>query len=63
MVLLSSSSHQKEKDDDDDIDVVVDALPSSLLDLSWVQVSRITKLFGTQGTFVALSIKRGRGAC
>jgi len=40
-----------------------DALPSSLLDPSWVQVSQIAELFGTRGTLPALNTKRGRGAC
>jgi len=43
--------------------VVYDALPSSLLDPSWVQVSQTSKFFGIWGTLPALSIKRGRGAC
>jgi hypothetical protein len=40
-----------------------DALPSSLLDPSWVQVNQTTKLFGTRGTLLVLSTKRGTGAC
>jgi hypothetical protein len=40
-----------------------DALPSSLLDSSWVQVSQTAKLFGTWGMLPTLSTKRGRGAC
>ncbi len=40
-----------------------DAFPSSLLDSSWVQVSQTSELSGTQGTFPALSTKRGRGTC
>jgi hypothetical protein len=43
--------------------IFFDVFPSSLLDPSWVQVSQTTKLFGTWGTFTALSTKRGRGAC
>jgi hypothetical protein len=39
-----------------------DALPSSLLDPSWVQVSQTMKLFGTRGMLTALSTKRGKGA-
>jgi hypothetical protein len=42
---------------------VSDALPSPLLDPSWVQVNQTTKLFGTQGTLPTLNTKRGRGAC
>jgi hypothetical protein len=40
-----------------------DALPSSLLGPSWVQVSQTMELFRTWGTLPALSIKRGRRAC
>jgi hypothetical protein len=40
-----------------------DAFPSSLLDPNWVQISQIAELFGTCGTFLALSTKRGRRAC
>jgi hypothetical protein len=40
-----------------------DALPSSLLDPSWVQVSQTMELFGTRGTFPALSTKKGKRAC
>jgi hypothetical protein len=40
-----------------------DALPSSLLDLSWVQVSQTAELFGTQDMLLAFSTKRGRGPC
>jgi hypothetical protein len=39
-----------------------DALPSPLLDPSWVQRSHIVQLFGIWGTFLASSTKRGRGA-
>jgi hypothetical protein len=40
-----------------------DMLPSSLLDPNWVQISQTAELFGTWGTLLAFSTKRGRGAC
>jgi hypothetical protein len=40
-----------------------DTLPSPLLDLSWVQKSHTMELFGTWGTLLASSTKRGRRAC
>ncbi len=39
---------------------MVDTLPSPLLDPSQVQINQTSKLFGTQGTLLALNIKRGQ---
>jgi hypothetical protein len=40
-----------------------DALPSHLLDPSWVQVNQTTEMFGTPGMLPTSSAKRGKGAC
>jgi hypothetical protein len=40
-----------------------DAHPSSLLDSKRVQVDQTTELFEARGTLLALSTRKGRGAC
>jgi hypothetical protein len=40
-----------------------DALPSPLLDPSWVRRNHKVELFGIWGTLPASNTKRGRGAC
>ncbi len=41
----------------------VDAPPSSLLDSKWVQDVKQRNCLGVRGTLLALSTRRGRGAC
>jgi hypothetical protein len=45
------------------ISMVFDALPSPLLDPSWVQRSHTVELFGTWSTLPTSITKRGRGVC
>jgi hypothetical protein len=45
------------------ITIVCDALLSPKLDPRWALVSKTTELWGLKGMFLALSTKRGRGAC
>jgi hypothetical protein len=45
------------------VDTLLDALPSPKLGPRWALVSKIAKLWGLKGTFLALSTKRGKGAC
>jgi hypothetical protein len=41
------------------VGTIDDALPSPLLDPSWVLVNQTVELFGTQGTFLAFNTKKG----
>ncbi len=41
----------------------IDALPSPMLDPRWALVSKTTELWGLEGTFPALSTKKGKGVC
>jgi len=43
--------------------MVIDALPSPKLGPRWALVCKTSELWGLEGTFPALSTKRGRGAC
>jgi hypothetical protein len=40
-----------------------DVLPSPKLSPRWALVSKTAKVWGLEGTLLALSTKRGRGAC
>jgi hypothetical protein len=40
-----------------------DVLPSPKLGPRWALVTKTVELWGLKGTFLALSTKRGRGAC
>jgi len=41
----------------------IDALPSPKLDPRWAWASKRTEWWGLEGTFPALSTKRGKEAC
>jgi len=40
-----------------------DALPSPKLGPRWALVSKTVELWGLEGTFPTLNIKKGRGVC
>jgi len=45
------------------VDKGYDTLPSPKLDPRWALAFKRAELWGLEGTFPALSTKRGRGAC